>query len=153
MVYYSIICLLYTSVPEMEEVHNGAIKRSIRDIKIEDLLGREEIQINMQEIACLLENKVILVTGAAGSIGSEICRQLAHFPICKLICFDSAETPMHNLRLELEDKFPHLNFVPVIGEDVYKRQQWYSQCGTKCNIIDDRLEKLNLSYPVSKQDT
>lgn len=103
-------------VPEMEEVHNGAIKRSIRDIKIEDLLGREEIQINMQEIACLLENKVILVTGAAGSIGSEICRQLAHFPICKLICFDSAETPMHNLRLELEDKFPHLNFVPVIGD-------------------------------------
>ena len=103
-------------VPEMEEVHNGAIRRSIRDIKIEDLLGREEIQINMQEIACLLENKVILVTGAAGSIGSEICRQLAHFPICKLICFDSAETPMHNLRLELEDKFPHLNFVPVIGD-------------------------------------
>lgn len=103
-------------VPEMEEVHNGAIKRSIRNIKIEDLLGREEIQINMQEIACLLENKVILVTGAAGSIGSEICRQLAHFPICKLICFDSAETPMHNLRLELEDKYPNLNFVPVIGD-------------------------------------
>lgn len=103
-------------VPEMEEVHNGTVKRSIRDIKIEDLLGREEIQINMQEIACLLENKVILVTGAAGSIGSEICRQLAHFPICKLICFDSAETPMHNLRLELEDKFPNLNFVPVIGD-------------------------------------
>lgn len=103
-------------VPEMEEVHNGAVKRSIRDIKIEDLLGREEIQINMQEIACLLENKVILVTGAAGSIGSEICRQLAHFPICKLICFDSAETPMHNLRLELEDKFPNLSFVPVIGD-------------------------------------
>lgn len=103
-------------VPEMEEVHNGAIKRSIRDIKIEDLLGRDEIKINMQEIACLLENKVILVTGAAGSIGSEICRQLAHFPICKLICFDSAETPMHNLRLELEDKYPNLNFVPVIGD-------------------------------------
>lgn len=103
-------------VPDMEEVHNGAIKRSVRDIKIEDLLGRDEIQINMQEIACLLENKVILVTGAAGSIGSEICRQLAHFPICKLVCFDSAETPMHNLRLELEDKFPDLNFVPVIGD-------------------------------------
>lgn len=103
-------------VPEMEEVHNGTIKRSVREIKIEDLLGRDEIKINMQEIACLLENKVILVTGAAGSIGSEICRQLAHFPICKLICFDSAETPMHNLRLELEDKYPNLSFVPVIGD-------------------------------------
>lgn len=103
-------------VPDMEEVRNGAIKRSIRDIRIEDLLGRDEILINMQEISSLLEDKVILVTGAAGSIGSEICRQLTHFHIRKLICFDSAETPMHNLRLELEDKYPDLNFVPVIGD-------------------------------------
>ena len=58
----------------------------------------------------------MLVTGAAGSIGSEICRQLAHFPIKKLVCFDSAETPMHNLRLELEEKYKELNFVPVIGD-------------------------------------
>ena len=58
----------------------------------------------------------MLVTGAAGSIGSEICRQLAHFPIKKLVCFDSAETPMHNLRLELEEKYKGLNFVPVIGD-------------------------------------
>lgn len=103
-------------VPEMEEVHNGTVKRSIREIKIEDLLGREEIKINLREVGDLLENKVILVTGAAGSIGSEICRQLTHFGIKKLVCFDSAETPMHNLRLELEDKYPQLNFVPVIGD-------------------------------------
>lgn len=103
-------------VPEMEEVHDGTVKRSIREIKIEDLLGREEININLQEVGKLLENKVILVTGAAGSIGSEICRQLTHFPIQKLICLDSAETPMHNLRLELEDKYPQLDFVPVIGD-------------------------------------
>lgn len=103
-------------VPDMEEVKNGKIQRSIRSIKIEDLLGRDEILINLEEISGLLADKVILVTGAAGSIGSEICRQLTHFPIRKLICFDSAETPMHNLRLELEDKFPDLNFVPVIGD-------------------------------------
>lgn len=103
-------------VPDMEEVKSGKIQRSIRSIKIEDLLGRDEIQINLEEISGLLADKVILVTGAAGSIGSEICRQLTHFPIRKLICFDSAETPMHNLRLELEDKFPDLNFVPVIGD-------------------------------------
>lgn len=103
-------------VPEMEEVHNGTVKRSIREIKIEDLLGREEIRINLHEVGKLLENKVILVTGAAGSIGGEICRQLTHFPIKQLICFDSAETPMHNLRLELEDKYPHLDFIPVIGD-------------------------------------
>lgn len=103
-------------VPEMEEVHNGTVKRSIREIKIEDLLGREEIRINLHEVGKLLENKVILVTGAAGSIGGEICRQLTHFPIKQLICFDSAETPMHNLRLELEDKYPYLDFIPVIGD-------------------------------------
>lgn len=108
------VCTLV--VPDMEEVQNASIQRSVRDVRIEDLLGRDEIKINLQEIASLLEGKVIMVTGAAGSIGSEICRQLTRFSICKLICFDSAETPLHNLRLELEDKFPNLNFVPVIGD-------------------------------------
>lgn len=103
-------------VPDMEEVHGGEVKHSIREIRIEDLLGREEIRINLDKIGNLLAGKTILVTGAAGSIGSEICRQLAHFPIRQLICFDSAETPMHNLRLELERKFGDLNFVPVIGD-------------------------------------
>lgn len=103
-------------VPEMEEMRDGSMKRIIRDVKIEDLLGRDEINVNMEEIGALLEEKTILVTGAAGSIGSEICRQLAHFRIKKLICFDSAETPMHTLRLELEDKYKELNFVPVVGD-------------------------------------
>jgi FlaA1/EpsC-like NDP-sugar epimerase len=103
-------------VPEMEELRGGEAKRSVREIRIEDLLGREEIHINLDEIGNLLEGKTVLVTGAAGSIGSEICRQLAHFPIKKLVCFDSAETPMHNLRLELEEKYKGLNFVPVIGD-------------------------------------
>lgn len=57
-----------------------------------------------------------MVTGAAGSIGSELCRQLTTFEIKRLILFDNAETPLHNIRLELEDKFPKLNFVPVIGD-------------------------------------
>lgn len=103
-------------VPDMEELHDGEIKRSVREVRIEDLLGRNEIKINLEEIGELLSGKTILVTGAAGSIGSEICRQLAHFPIRKLVCFDSAETPMHNLRLELEEKFKDLKFVPVIGD-------------------------------------
>lgn len=103
-------------VPEIEEMRGGEVRRSVRPIRIEDLLGRDEIRINLEEIGNLLSGKTILVTGAAGSIGSEICRQLAHFPIHKLICFDSAETPMHNLRLELEDKYKDLNFVPIIGD-------------------------------------
>lgn len=103
-------------VPNMEEMKGGMIHRSIRRINIEDLLGREEIQINMKEIGALLEDKTVMVTGAAGSIGSEICRQLAKFQIRQLICFDMGETPMHNLRLELEEKYPGLRFVPVIGD-------------------------------------
>lgn len=103
-------------VPDMEEMKEGGVQRTIRRIKIEDLLGRDEIKINLEEISGLLKDKVILVTGAAGSIGSEICRQLTHFPIKKLICLDSAETPMHDLRLELEEKYQELDFVPVIGD-------------------------------------
>ena len=103
-------------VPDMEEVHEGGMKRSVREIRIEDLLGREEISINLGEIGLLLKDKTILVTGAAGSIGSEICRQLAHFAIKKLICHDAAETPMHDLRLELEEKYKELDFVPIIGD-------------------------------------
>ena len=103
-------------VPNAEEIKNGVIHRSIRRVNIEDLLGRDEIEINLKEIGKLLENKTVLVTGAAGSIGSEICRQLAKFPINKLVCFDMGETPMHNLRLELEEKYPNLKFCPIIGD-------------------------------------
>ena len=103
-------------VPYAEEVKDGKVNRAIRRIKIEDLLGRDEIKINMKEIGALLQQKTVLVTGAAGSIGSEICRQLAKFDINQLVCFDMGETPMHSLRLELEEKFPHLKFIPVIGD-------------------------------------
>lgn len=103
--------------PGIDEMTEGtAISSYIRKIKIEDLLGRDEIKISMNEIIDNFSNKVIMVTGAAGSIGSELCRQLATFGVKRLILFDNAETPLHNIRLELEDKFPDLNFVPVIGD-------------------------------------
>lgn len=109
-------------VPSTEEMKNGVIPRSIRRIHIGDLLGRDEIEINLREIGALLKGKTVMVTGAAGSIGSEICRQLAKFSIEQLVCFDSGETAMHNLRLELEEKFPYLKFIPVIG-DVRSQQR------------------------------
>lgn len=70
----------------------------------------------IDEVIANFREKTVMVTGAAGSIGSELCRQLASFGIEKLILFDNAETPMHNLRLELEERFPKLEFVPVIGD-------------------------------------
>lgn len=103
--------------PPIDEVVDGKImKSSIREIKIEDLLGRPEIKISMEEIVANFRGKTILVTGAAGSIGSELCRQIATFGVEHLVLFDNAETPMHNIRLELEERFPHLKFTPVIGD-------------------------------------
>ena len=103
--------------PPIDEVIDGKImKQSIREIKIEDLLGRPEIKISMEEIIANFRGKTILVTGAAGSIGSELCRQLATFGIRELILYDNGETPMHNLRLELEERYPELKFIPVIGD-------------------------------------
>ena len=103
--------------PEIDEVVDGKVmKSSIREVKIEDLLGRDEIKISMKEIVENFSGKTVMVTGAAGSIGSELCRQLASFGPKKLVLFDNGETPMHNLRLELEERFKDLNFVPVIGD-------------------------------------
>ena len=103
--------------PDIDEVIDGRVmKSSIREVKIEDLLGREEIKISMDQIIENFNSKTVMVTGAAGSIGSELCRQLASFNPAKLILFDNAETPMHNLRLELEERFKNLDFIPVIGD-------------------------------------
>lgn len=103
--------------PPIDEAVDGNIPQSaIREVKIEDLLGRDEIKISMNEIIENFSGKTILVTGAAGSIGSELCRQLVTFGIDKLIMFDNAETPMHNIRLELEDKYKSLQIIPIIGD-------------------------------------
>ena len=85
--------------------------KALPEIRIEDLLGRDEIKINLDEIRESLKGKVVMVTGAAGSIGSELCRQLCTFGLKELI-----ETPMHNIRLELEEKFPQVHFEPVMGD-------------------------------------
>ncbi len=102
--------------PRIDEVVDGKLPYKFRDIDIEDLLMRPEIKISMDAIINNFQDKVVLVTGAAGSIGSELCRQLATFGIKELILFDSAETPMHHLRLELEEKYPNLSFEPIIGD-------------------------------------
>ena len=112
--------------PTIDEVIDGKVmKSSIREVKIEDLLGRDEIKISMDEIIENFSGKTVMVTGAAGSIGSELCRQLASFGPNKLILFDNGETPTHNLRLELEERFKGLDFVPVIGDVRQERRLDY----------------------------
>ena len=103
-------------IPNVDEVVEGQMLLRPREIKVEDLLGRKEIKISLDEIQASIKDKVVMVTGAAGSIGSELVRQLASFGVKKLILFDNAETPMHYFRLELEDRFPNQDFIPVIGD-------------------------------------
>lgn len=117
MIRFAIDCgikMLYA--PPIDEMVDGKPAHALRNIEIEDLLMRSEIEISMDEIIANFHDKTVMVTGAAGSIGSELCRQLATFGIKELVLYDNAETPMHNLRLELEEKFPQLNFTPVIGD-------------------------------------
>ena len=104
-------------LPTVDELKGGTVNlRNLPEVRIEDLLGRDEININLKEIADELGGKVVMVTGAAGSIGSELCRQLCTFGLKQLILFDSAETPMHTIRLELEDRFPDVVFTPIMGD-------------------------------------
>ncbi len=103
--------------PQVNVLDSSAKKKAdIRNICIEDLLGREEIKINSNEVYENFHDKVVLVTGGAGSIGSEICRQMANMHVRKLIVFDNAETPLHEIRLELEHDYPQCDFVPFIGD-------------------------------------
>lgn len=102
--------------PVIDSLCDGKISVPVHKIRVEDLLERPEIKISMDEIVTAFKDRTVLVTGAAGSIGSELCRQLARLGIRHLVAFDNAETPLHNLRLEFGDNYPDLSFTPVIGD-------------------------------------
>jgi len=103
--------------PEINEIGDSQKRmRILPEVRVEDLLSREEIKINMAEIEAALKDKIVMVTGAAGSIGSEICRQLCRFGIKHLVLFDNGETPMHHIRLELEEKYQGISISPVMGD-------------------------------------
>ncbi len=104
-------------LPKIGDLIDGKIAVSqIKNVDIEDLLGRDQIVLDVKSISGYLTGKKILITGAAGSIGSEICRQVAKFKPAKIVLFDSAETPLFYLEKELLDKFPDQLFIPFIGD-------------------------------------
>jgi FlaA1/EpsC-like NDP-sugar epimerase len=90
--------------------------RQIRDIRIEDLLGREPIQLDNSQINQKLKGKIVLITGAAGSIGSELARQVLNYNPKKLVLLDQAETPLFELDNELRKSFNEVIWEPVIGD-------------------------------------
>ncbi|ORJ55885.1 polysaccharide biosynthesis protein [Geothermobacter hydrogeniphilus] len=90
--------------------------QQLRDVDMEDLLGREPARLEMDEIGRYLTGKRILVSGAGGSIGSELCRQVARFKPARLILYEHAETALFHVENELRASFPQLNVLPVIGD-------------------------------------
>lgn len=109
------ISLLTTSpVSELDETISK--KEQLKEVEIEDLLPRDVIKINLNEIADNIEGKNVLVTGAAGSIGSEIVRQVASFNPQNIILIDQAETPLHDMRLELQNKWVDINAETIVAD-------------------------------------
>jgi FlaA1/EpsC-like NDP-sugar epimerase len=106
---------IYVAPEVSDEWDIGSQKRVVKEIQIEDLLGRDPIKINLQEIAGHLEGKRVLITGAAGSIGSEIMRQVAMFNPYQLILIDTAETPLHDLRLELKNRWSEIEAPTIVA--------------------------------------
>lgn len=88
----------------------------LKEIQIEDLLQREPIEVDIRKIASHLEGKRVMITGAAGSIGSEIMRQVASFNPYKLILVDQAETPLHDIRLELQDRWRDIDAETIVAD-------------------------------------
>jgi len=104
-------------LPDVEGLFNGRIAlHQIREVDLNDLLGRDTISLDQAQIRNYLQGKRVLVTGAGGSIGSEICRQLARFKPDKLILFENAETPLFHIEQELARLVPDVHLVPVIGD-------------------------------------
>ena len=89
--------------------------KSMKEVAVEDLLGRDSIKVNMDEIYRFIADKIIMVTGGGGSIGSELCRQIARHNPKQLIIFDIYENNAHSIGLELKDEFPELNLEVLIG--------------------------------------
>jgi FlaA1/EpsC-like NDP-sugar epimerase len=104
------------TVPGLAEVIEGnALTGQIREVAVADLLGRTPVKLEENEIQSKLEGKVVLVTGAAGSIGSELCRQVARFRPAGIVGFEVAESPLFEIDREMRQTFPKVPFYPEIG--------------------------------------
>jgi FlaA1/EpsC-like NDP-sugar epimerase len=104
------------TLPGMYQFVNGEVSVGrMKEVSVEDLLGREPIRVNMEEIYTAIQDKVILVTGGGGSIGSELCRQIAGHDPKQLIIFDIYENNAYDIEQELRTKYPNLNLTVLIG--------------------------------------
>ncbi|MDD5560573.1 MAG: nucleoside-diphosphate sugar epimerase/dehydratase [Candidatus Omnitrophica bacterium] len=103
-------------VPGLQRILNGDLEVKPRDVKPEDLLGRETVNINENEIKGYLSGKVVLITGAGGSIGSSLCRQIVNFNPKEILLFDHNENDVYYLGIEFLTKYPQIKFKTIIGD-------------------------------------
>jgi len=103
-------------VPGLQKILNGDLEVKPREVKPEDLLGRETVNINENEIKGYLSGKVILVTGAGGSIGTSLCRQIVNFCPKEILLFDHNENDVYYLGIEFLTKYPRIKFKTIIGD-------------------------------------
>ena len=113
----------FKTIPGMGELIDGKVTiNAIREVAYRDLLGRELIKLDEEQIGAYLQGQSVLVTGAGGSIGSELCRQICRFrPEC-VVLFERAETPLYEIELELKQSFGNINIIPVLADVQDKRQ-------------------------------
>ena len=105
------------TVPSADELRDGksAIER-VRDIEPDDLLGREPVQLDEAGIGAVLQGKTVLITGAGGSIGSELCRQVARFQPARIVLYELSEFNLYSIDQDLGERFPGLPLVRIIGD-------------------------------------
>lgn len=109
--------VIVLSVPPVISWINGELSyNQIKKIKIEDLLGRNVIKLDEKKISKDLAGKVVLITGASGSIGGELARQVSRFSCSQIILIDQAESPLFHLELECSEKFPHINYKFIVAD-------------------------------------
>ncbi|MFC1841013.1 polysaccharide biosynthesis protein [Thermodesulfobacteriota bacterium] len=120
----------FKTVPGMGELINGKVTiKAIRDVSYRDLLGRATIELDEAKIGAYLKDKRILITGAGGSIGSELCRQVCRFSPESLILYERAESPLYEIELELKDHFQYLKIIPRLADilDVRKLENIFEE--------------------------
>ena len=109
--------LNFKTIPGMSELINGKVTvNAIREVAYRDLLGREIINLEEEKIGAHLKDQNVLVTGAGGSIGSELCRQICRFKPEKIILFERAESPLHAIELELKQSFKNVKVVSILAD-------------------------------------
>ena len=104
-------------LPGMGEMIDGRVSvRLLRNVDLEDLLGRDPVELDADLLHRHVTGHTVMVTGAAGSIGSELCRQIARLAPARLVLFEIAESPLFDFEMEMREKFPSLDLLPVIGD-------------------------------------